>query len=329
MLLGGSFPPPSICLNIPMLKGAFIGCADAFNLGPAVFTGEGFELTAFCPAAPGSGIPVQAALPQARAYGDFKTLLSEEAGLEFAAVSLPPEKSSAAVLLALEQGLHVFCDPPLCFSMTEFETLRTAAEIAGKTLFPSQPWEHAAPWLALNSAITRGLAGEINYAEVQALSPGPEPEGGAAAAMGWQAISMLLAMVRRPPAAVEARLAPGTAAAFHAHFRGADGFAHLSCGSHAPRLRAAVSGDKGRLEMDGNLLRLDLNDMEPETVELRHALVPGVCRPEWLAAELSDFKKEMAGQRPRGTGLRNSRYCVKLLRNASYSASVKSAAIPL
>ncbi|MDD5209241.1 MAG: Gfo/Idh/MocA family oxidoreductase [Elusimicrobiales bacterium] len=310
-----------------MLKGAFIGGPGAFGFSPSSFAGGDFRITAF--AAPGARRERPAFPREAQEYPTIKSLIAAELQLDFAAISLPPGETFGALLPALERGLHVICSAPPCLSTTEFETLRGAAEKAGKVIFIVQPWEHAAPWLALSKALTRGLAGEINYAEVQALLPGPEPEGGAVAALGWQAASMLLAMVRRPPSAIEARLDSGAAAACHVHFGGADGFLHLACGAHAPRLRAAVAGDKGRIELDGNLLRLDIKDMAPETVELRHELVPGVCLPEWLAAELSDFKKEIEGSRERGSGLRNSRYCVKLLRNASYSASVKSAAIPL
>ena len=316
-----------ICLNICMLRGTFIGRAGAGALAPGTFTGDDLKITAFCPAGHGpekTGLP-----PGALEYSDLKTLPVKDLRLQFAAINLPPAESFGAVLLALERGLHVICEPPFCLSTTEFEKLRAAAEKAGRIIFPLQPWEHAAPWLALGAALDRGVAGAINYAEVQALSPGPAPEGGAAAALGWQAFSMLLALVRRPPSAIEARLDQGGTAACHAHFGGADGFVHLACGAHAPFLRATVSGDKGRLEMEGNLLRLDLKDAPAETVELRHALLPGASRPEWLAAELSEFRKEMEGVKARGSGLRNSRYCVKLLRNAAYSASVKSAAIPL
>lgn len=309
-----------------MLKGIFVGWAGKAGLSPEAFSGG--ELGIAASRLAGGGPAEAGPLSPAALRGGLDELLAKGTRPEFAALNLPPAESCAAALLALERGLHVVCEPPFCLSSTDFETLRAAAEKAGKTVFPVQPWEHAAPWLALAKALDRGLAGGINYAEVRALLPGPEPEGGAAPALGWQGLSMLLALARRPPSAVEARLAPGTAA-FHVHFSGCDGFAHLSCGAHAPRLSAAVSGDKGRLELDGNLLRLDIKDLPRETVELRHELAPGAGRPEWLAAELTGFRKELEGLEPRGAGLRNSRYCVKLLRNAAYSAAVKSAAIPL
>ncbi len=309
-----------------MLKGAFIGDPGARCLTPAAFNGKDLAISAFFrPGAPGKR---QAFPDRAKEYLNLKSLFETEMQLDFAAISLPPVESAGAIKLALERGLHVVCEPPFCLSSAEFEKLRAAAERAERTIFPLQPWEHSASWLALDKAITRGLAGKINFAEVQALVPGPPPEEGAAGALGWQAFSMLLGMVRRPPTAIEARLEKGTAA-FHAHFGTADGFVHIARGAHAPRLRAAAAGDNGRLEIDGKLLRLDIRDLPTETVELRFELAPGACHPEWLAAELSDFRKEITGELPRGAGLRNARYCVKLLRNASYSAAVRSAAVPL
>lgn len=306
------------------MKGAFTGGPGAFLPGLGAFGAAGLELSAFR-----DGPENCAGLPApAKKFKTHEELFSEP-GLEFAAISLPPAESFAAALCALERGLHVVCEPPFCRSTTEFEALRSAAETAKKIIFPVQPWERAAPWLALQKALDRGLAGEINYASAELLLPGPAPGGGLSSPAGWQALAMLLACVRRPPSAVEARNPGGTPAALHAHFGGADAFAHLAWGAHAPRLRLLVSGDKGRLEADGGLLRLDIAGLPPETVEFSSELTPGAGRADWLAAELADFRLEAGGGRPRGAGLRNARYCVKLLKNAFYSASVKSAAVPL
>lgn len=307
-----------------MIKGAFLGGATAFGAGPGPLAGAGFEITAVCRGGRGGfSLP-----PGARELGSAGELFAEP-GLQFAAISLPPAESCKAILLALERGLHVFCEPPFCLTSTEFGEIREAAETAGRTVFPAQPWERAPAYAALEKAVNRGLAGEINFAFAQALLPGPAPEDWLAAPPAWQVFSTLLGLARRPPAAVEARLSPGGPAAFHVHFGGADAFVHLSGGAFAPRLKTAVSGDKGRLELDNNLLRLDLSGSAPETVELSAWPEPGSARPEWLAAELADFGRELAGEKPRGSGLRNARYCVKLLKNARYSAGMKSAAIPL
>lgn len=306
------------------MKGAFIGGSDNFSAGLAALAAEGLEVTAFCRAG-STGFAAPAGAAEHRTTSG----LLAQPGLEFAAISLPPGETFAAALAALERGLHAVCEPPLCLSSTEFGRLRAAADASGKTIFPLQPWEHAAPWLALQRALDRGLAGEVSCVCVHSLMPGTAPGTGAAPTLGWQAFSMLLAAVRRPPLALEARNPDGASAAMHAHFGGADGFVHLAYGAHAPRLKVSVSGGKGRLEMDGRLLLLDIEGMEPETVELSAELAPGAWAEAWLRTELSNFREEAGGGRPRGTGLRNSGHCVKLLKNSFYSASVRSAAVPL
>ena len=157
------------------------------------------------------------------------------------------------------------------------------------------------------------------------------------AVYGWMAFSMLLAAVRLPPLALSARLTPAPvpgaaagdgAAAFQVHFGGADGAVYLSSGAHSPRFRLAASGEKGRAELDGGLLRLDVKGLRPETIKLASSLAED-ARPAWLGAELAAFAEEIKEKSPAGSGLRNSRYCVKLLKNAYYSASLRSSAVPL
>ena len=177
------------------MKGAFIGGSANFNAGQGALAAAG-EISAFC----GRGFPGPAGAAE---YGTPGEALSAP-GLEFAAISLPPAQTFETALAALERGLHAVCEPPLCLSSTELARLREAAEKAGRIIFPLQPWEHAPPWLALQKALDRGLAGEVNFAAVQALLPGPAPAEGAAAALGWQVFSMLLAAVRR--ASIMARL---------------------------------------------------------------------------------------------------------------------------
>ncbi len=245
-------------------------------------------------------------------------------GAEFAAISLPPKAAGKAALTALRSGLHVLCSPPFCVSTAELEELREAAGTAGRTIFPLQPWEKAPALRGLEKALDDRLAGEIDYVSIKAAY-----EGAAAEPELWQVFSLLLCTARRPPAAIEARMPEGGPMAFHVHFPGADGFAHVSRGEESPWLSIRLSGKAGRIETDGRSIRLDVKGVGSRTVEFQGGLEPGRTRHEWLAAELADFRAEADGELPRGSGLRNARYCVKLLRNAAYSASVRSAAVPL
>lgn len=342
--LPGSPPPPArfgpgrhICLNIRM-RGAIIGLDGDFeNQVLPAFRAAGHEPACLC----GDAAALRAAarlLPGAAAYADPETLFSKEGRLDFALVRNAPERRFKTALRAMENRLHVLCETPFCFSTTEFEKLREEAAQNSLVLAAAQPWEHNPAWLALKKVLDGGLLGRLSWAEAQLLLPGPAPAGGITAASGWLAFSLLLGVVRLPPSALAARLTPAPepggapgdeAAAFQVHFGGADGFVHLSTGSHAARARVCAAGDKGRAELDGNLLRLDIKDLPPETVSFHDGLAEAGPRPEWLAAELAGFAGEIEKKVPAGSGLRNARYCVKLLKNAYYSAAVRSAAVPL
>lgn len=301
------------------IKGVIIGGSDVFAPGAAAFQNAGLEI-----------IPSRSAVDsRGRADGRAAMEAMGTPGLQFAAIGLAPAETFKTALTALERGLHVICEPPFCLSTTEFETLREAAEKAQRSIFPAQPWERSPALRALGKTVDRGLAGDIVHASAETALTVLPPGGWSASAALWQAFSTLLSVVRRPPSAVEARLPEEGPAAVHIHFPKADGFAHLSCGAREARLRVSVSGDRGSVETDGRLLRIQISGFEKEVVELSPGILPGIQRSEWLAAEISDFRKEIEGERPRCLGLRNARYCVKLMKNASYSASVRSAAIPL
>lgn len=156
--------------------------------------------------------------------------------------------------------------------------------------------------------------------------------------LGWQAFSILLGLLRRPPLAMAARLGldaayspdrPEDEASFQLHFGGATGIVHLSRAAHAARFGVSLTGSLGIVDLRGNRLSLDIAGHTPETVVLDDDLAEGLVRPEWLLAEFRNFKKEIENPGQPRAGLKNSRYCAKLLRNAGYSASINSSAVPL
>jgi predicted dehydrogenase len=322
------------------MQGALIGFSGetAGALPQALAgTGDRFKITAICEEDPELLKKSGRAFPEAALYRAQETLLSRAEKLEFGIVCCPAWKRTRAARRALENRLNVLCSVPFCFSTSDFEDLRAAAAAAGRVLSCLQPWERSAAWLSLEKALAGGLLGRVRRAEAKLFVPGPVPEGGITAAAGWKAFSLLLAAVRLPPRALSARLLPAAApgvdpcdasASLQVQFGDADGCVYLAAGAHSAAVSVSVFGEKGRAELDGDMLRLDVSGVRQETVRLRDSLAEA-ARPEWLAAELADFEKEVKGELPAGYGLRNARYCAKLLRNAYYSSSVNSSAVPL
>ena len=297
----------------------------------------GLELAAACGAGQAAARP-EGLAPKTAYYPGQAELFSKEERLDLVLVSGPPETRFKAALLALENRAHAVCETPFCFSTTDFETLRTAAAERKLSLGALQPWERTLAWSALEKALEQRLLGDIFRVQAQILRAGPAPAGGETAADGWRAFAMLLAIARRPPTALTARLLPaaeqGTArpdssGSFLVHFGGADGEAHVAAGFHADRTRVSAAGPGGRLDLDGDLLRIDVKGGPPESVRYPDGLCGAEGRPELLAAELKDLVKEINRELPAGSSLRNSRYCVKLLKNAYYSSSLRSSAVPL
>ncbi|HNW43329.1 MAG TPA: Gfo/Idh/MocA family oxidoreductase [Elusimicrobiales bacterium] len=327
-----------------MLTGALIGFGTEASeiYVPALLDGTSpLEIGAVAAGGPGELQAAALKFPGARKYRSAEELFSKETKLDFAAITLPPAQRAACMLRALESRLHVFCHPPFCFSTGEFDKLKETADRSGRTLFSAHPWENSSPYAALSKAVSRELPGEILRAEVRMLTPrraGRGPAAGVTAALGWQAFSILLGIVRRPPLAITARLGlklpydaeeEEATAAFQVHFGEATGSVYLAAGAHASRFQAAVIGKKGLLELGGAGLRLDVAGQAEETVALKENLAEGLARPHWLLQELKAFRDEIENPALRGAGLKNSRHCIKLLKNAYYSAGVNSAAVPL
>lgn len=303
---------------------AFLGGAEGFGAGPAAFNGGGLRLAACCGAG-GGALALPPGVPLAATPAELFSL----PGLDMAAIALPPREAFKAALLALERGLHVFCAPPFCRSSGELQRLLEASERAGRVLFPSQPWEREPAAHALETALTRGLAGEVSYACLRLELPGEGPAEWLDSGPAWQALSLLLGAFRRRPAAIEARLRPGAAAAFHVHFGAGDGFAHVAAGAPARRLRLSVSGDAGELAIDGARLLVSPRGAPARELTPSVGDGPGPSPRDWLRGELAAFSAEVSGTAARGSGLRNAAWCVRLLKNAGASVAMRSAAIPL
>lgn len=326
-----------------MLKGAMLGFGEeaAQVYAPAMAEMAGtMEIQAVSGLSPEQLEAASKKFPRARLYPGHEELLAAEKELDFALAPLPAAERRRALLLALEAGLHAATHPPFCSSVTELTDLALAAERMKKVLFSAQPWERSAPWQAFSRVISEGLLGEIRRVEVRLLTgrdAGKSAQEGVTAALGWQAFSLLLGTVRRPPLFMAARLgsaagydaqAPEEEASFQVHFTGATGAVYLAAGAHAGRFAVTAVGRKGMAALEDKKLTIDLGQ-EPRVLDSKEDLAEGLSRPRWMARELETFAAEIQKPVPGGAGLKNSLYCVRLLRNAYYSASVNSAAVPV
>lgn len=76
-----------------------------------------------------------------RCYPDYKTMFAEECarpdGIQAVSIATPNFTHFEIAKAALEAGLHVYCEKPMCFTIAEAEELEALVKKTGKIMFVS------------------------------------------------------------------------------------------------------------------------------------------------------------------------------------------------
>ena len=129
--------------------------AGAFDLDPARGRAFGTEL----------------GLDPARCYADFGTMFAAEAarpdGIEAVSVATPNNTHFAICRAALENGLHVVCEKPLCFTVAEAEELRRLAGERGRVVGVTYGYAGHQMIEQARAMVAGGDLGEIRLVNLQ------------------------------------------------------------------------------------------------------------------------------------------------------------------
>ena len=102
------------------------------------------------------------ALPEARIYSDYESLLKAESkNLDFVDISTPPCDHAKIAHAAFDHGLHVLCEKPLTTTLEEAASLLEHAVQAKRVLFPAHNYKHAPVVKAIREVITSGRIGKV------------------------------------------------------------------------------------------------------------------------------------------------------------------------
>jgi predicted dehydrogenase len=107
------------------------------------------------------------ALPEAKIYDSYETLLATEKNLDLVDISTPPCDHARIAIAALEKGIHVLCEKPLAASTEEARAMLAAAKKSGKVLFPCHNYKHAPVVKVIQEAIDSGKLGAITSVTLQ------------------------------------------------------------------------------------------------------------------------------------------------------------------
>ena len=167
-----------------------------------------------------------AAFPSARVYASATELLEAQAAtLDFVDIATPPASHAAIAMEALDAGVHVLCEKPLCVSVAEAESMLQRAQDRRRVLFPCHNYRHAPVIRAVRELLDANAIGHVHMATIQTFRnthargtaewrPDWRRElaysgGGIAMDHGSHSFYLLFDWLRAFPTSVSARLTTG------------------------------------------------------------------------------------------------------------------------
>lgn len=151
-----------------MLKGAVIGygfIAESGHLpawAAARIAGLPMEIVAVADSCAKRREKARAQHPELRIYDDHRSLLEGERGLDFVDVCTPPSEHARIAHVALDRGLHVFCEKPIATTTRDAAALLRHAMRAERVFFPSHTYKHAPVVKAVRRVLDSGRIGRVH-----------------------------------------------------------------------------------------------------------------------------------------------------------------------
>lgn len=106
-----------------------------------------------------------------RCYPDYKTLIAEEAkrgdGVQSVSIATPNFTHYEIAKAALEAGLHVYCEKPLCFTTEQAAELEALVKKSGKVMFISYGYCGHQMIEQARQMVVRGDLGKIRIINMQ------------------------------------------------------------------------------------------------------------------------------------------------------------------
>lgn len=106
-----------------------------------------------------------------RCYPNYKVMFEEEAkredGVQAVSIATPNFTHYEIAKAALEAGLHVYCEKPLCFTYEEAEELEKVAKKSGKVMFISYGYAGHQMIEEARQLVARGDLGKIRIINMQ------------------------------------------------------------------------------------------------------------------------------------------------------------------
>jgi len=226
------------------------------------------------------------AVADATLYEDGAALIDRHPSLEAVAIASPVSTHYELTRHALERGLHVLVEKPLCTRSAEGEELVALAARKNRVLMVDHTLLFTGAGRAIRRLQQEGRLGQITYYEAQRLNLGLfQPDVSVLWDLGPHDLALLADLKNEMPARIDANgqchLNPGVPDIVHASLHFASGWmAHFHWSWMSPeKVRRTVIGGSERMLVWDELAGDGKLKLYDRGLEITAARGPGLVRP--------------------------------------------------
>ena len=301
------------------------------------------------------------AFPAARIYDTHTALLfAESRTLDFVDIATPPAAHAAIAMAALDAGVHVLCEKPLCTSVADADAMLARAHQCERVLFPCHNYRHAPVIKAVREILDSGVIGRVHMVTLQTFRNTHargvaewEPDwrrhrrhsgGGIAMDHGSHSLYLLFDWLASFPSTVSAHLSNGIIHDTEEDFNCTIGFphgyatVHLTWTAGVRKVMYTLHGERGSIRVEDDDIEIAHMRADPTMsyqgswdFERRKVSSDWMdsSHVSWFNSLFDDFRRAIAEHDYVGDDLRTARECVRLIEAAYDSAAQQSRQITL
>ena len=164
------FVPPSEKAHIAVIGAGGRGEANIWRL-------RSENIVAFCDVDEARAAKTYRRYPDVKRYQDFRQMLDKETGLDGVVVSCPDHTHAIAAAMAIERGLHVYCEKPLTHTIAEARALKAMAREYGVATQMGNEGTSAPMVRRATELVRAGVIGDVTDVHVWTNRPSSWPQG--------------------------------------------------------------------------------------------------------------------------------------------------------
>ncbi|MEO7965443.1 MAG: Gfo/Idh/MocA family oxidoreductase, partial [Gemmatimonadaceae bacterium] len=316
------------------------------------------EITAIADCCAARRRAARAIFPDARIYSSADSLLAAEAdGLDFVDIATPPAAHAEIAMAALDAGVHVLCEKPLCTNVSDAEALLDRALHARRVLFPCHNYRHAPVIKAVREALDSGCIGRVHTVTLQTFRNTHargvkewKPDwrrdrvhagGGIAMDHGSHAFYLIFDWMEGLPTSVSARACSGAVHDTEQDFNCTLGFpagyatVHLTWTAGVRKVLYTLHGERGAIRVEDDMIEIaqmrpdpsrsyqgkwdfERRDITSEWMDSSHS--------SWFDSLFDEFRTAMDGENYVSEEALTACECIRVI-EASYASAAQGSRV--